>query len=285
MRASRKCIKTAAWILVCGLLWMLPMPSALAAEGQRTLGESTARLQACDSNGNTNVETNFGNFTADAMCWFAQADIALLPSGDLGNHLQEGPITEAALADCLQRNAMLARTQLSSAQLYTYLEHGISHISLNEDETINWEASWFAGYLQISGISVAYNVAAPIGERVMELYLSDGTQLAREDESTRFLVVSTQELLSGSYGYPQAENIETLDSEQAAITAYVSYLETVSIPENGGRTQILGTRDFWENNGRLIGALIALAGLIIIVPALGARRKKKEPWGSVPRGY
>jgi len=278
---QNKKIRKFALGFLCVLLCLQAVQLSRAAE--EVLGQNAQRLQACNSRGNTNVETDFGNFMADAMAWVADADVALLPSGDLGNHLQQGSVTESALDFCLMRDAPLGSAWVSPAQLCAYLEHGISHITIKEDESIDWDASYFDGYLQVSGISVIYDLAAPKGERVLELKLSDGELLDREDGDSRLLLVSTLGLLEGEYGFPQAEVLEQFGTEQAAAAAYVRHLGTVRTPA-GDRTKLLGARSFWNDNGRMIGGLVAVVGIVIAVSTMEARkRKKREKF--VPRGY
>lgn len=281
MRKGKISVGRMALGLVCALLCLCFTPPALAA-GTERLGECAQRLPACDSRGNTNTETDFGNFMADALRWYGDADVALLPSGDLGNHLQQGEITEEKLAFCLQRDCQLGRARISPAQLYAYLEQGVAQLSLKEDETIDWANSHSDGYLQLSGLTVIYDITAPVGERVWELKLADGSVPDREDEEASLTLISTLELLEGGYGYPPAWQVEPLDSELDAAAAYTRHLGQVEKPA-GGRTQLMGPRSFWNSNGRVVGGLIAAVGLLLVLSTLDARKRRKQrnraPWG------
>ena len=160
MTLTRKRFATMLSLLlaVCCVL-LLTQNMARAAD----VGYSQELLRGCDQYGNTNTETSFGALAADAARAWSGADVALLPSEDFGTNLAAGPVTEEALANCLQRNSELAVVEMTPAQLYEHLEIGFSHVVVTAQDTIDPEASYFAGYLQMSGLRVVYDAAAPVG--------------------------------------------------------------------------------------------------------------------------
>ncbi len=251
--------------------------SAFAAEDTSVIGQCEARLSACDPQGHTELETAFGDFMADAMRYVSGADVALLPSGDLGNHLQSGTIYISDLTFCLQNDAALAVTEVTAAELWEELEHSISHYALFDDQTVDWDSTAFDGFLQVSGLKVAYNVTAPPGERILLLTLADGTELTRNDEEIRLTVVSTATVLAGAYDYSVFADTRPAGTEIGAAESYIRAVGTVTEPEDSGRIEILGPRVLFAGfNARLIGAVIAVIGLMYIAVIQKQKRVHRE---------
>ena len=255
-------------IIFCVLL--LTQNTAQAA----VLGYSEDLLRGCDQYGNTNTETSFGALAADAARAWSGADVALLPSEDFGTNLAAGPVTEEALANCLQRNSQLAVVEMTPAQLYEYLEIGFSHVVVTAQDTIDPEASYFAGYLQLSGLRVVYDAAAPVGERVYQLELENGTPVDPEDRAIRYRVVSTKELLLGAYGYPAFSEgeLEMVGTELEAVSAYFQGHQRVSQPER--RVRIYGTRDWVFHHRTMI--LLALFAVCLVIAQITRRNKRQR---------
>ena len=261
---------------LCAAILLLGQP-ALAAEdaADTVLGQCTQRLQAGDNNGHTDLESAFGDFMTDAMRWYGDADAAILPTGDIGNHLQIGDVTRERLADCLQRDMPLAVTSLTAAQLYKTLEHSISHYTLKEDQTVDWDKTAFDGFLQISGLRVSFNLLAPAGERILTLETEDGLALSPDDRETTLTVVTTEECLSGCYGYNEIDDYTLIGTEQEAACAYVSHLGTVSVPKNADRMTMGGLRASFAAHPRMLGGLLAIAG-IVVCATVAARKKGRR---------
>lgn len=257
---------------LCCLL-SLALPRARAA----AVGYSQDLLRGCDIYGNTNTETGFGALAADAVRAWGRADIALLPSEDFGTNLPAGEVTEEMLSACLQNNSALAVVEMTAAQLREMLEIGVSHIVVTQASVVDWEASDFPGYLQISGLRVTYDLAAPAGERVYQLTLEDGTAVDPRDYATRYRVVSTRELLLGGYGYPtfQEEALEAAGTELEAVKAYILEQGTVSQPE--GRVRIYGTRD-WVFRYRSTLLLVLVAFCLVIAQFARKRKRRRDVW-------
>lgn len=270
------------WI-VFFLIWLTLLPAHAFVSETPTYGTSLQLLRACSAEGETNVETDFGNLAADAMRDAGDAMIALLPSVEIGTNLQKGPITEAALEACLQQNSRLYVVCLSPAALYETLEQGISHFTLRPDRTVDWEKTHYDGYLQVSGIHVIYDVADSSGERVWSAELEDGTPLEREDDGTELSVVMTEPMVFGEYGYSVQNNSEQrLGTLRDALRDYVLASGTISAPASG-RTEIRGTRD-WTVKLRTLVLVVAFLAILIFghVSLRERKRSKTSPYGFTP---
>lgn len=253
---------------------VLPPGRACAAG---TLGTSEDLLRGCDIYGNTNTETSFGSVAADAAAEYAGAGIALLPSEDFGTNVQPGDVTWEVLAACLQNDSELAAADLSAARIWEMLEISFSRLTLAENGMIDREGSYFAGYLQTSGLRVRCDAAAPAGERVRSVALADGTPLEREDEASTYRVVSARRLLLGEYGYPalSEQELEYAGTEREAAAAYFQARGCVRAPE-GGRVQISGTRDWLRDNWMKV--LLLAAALFLILAQLSKSRQREDAW-------
>lgn len=266
---------------ICGVLLILccllfPVTNRALGAG---LGYSEDLLRGCDRYGNTNTETSFGSVAADAARVWCGADVALLPSEDFGTNLQPGEVTDESLAACLQRDSELAAVDMTSAQLCRLLEIGFSHVVVADNDTIDRDASYFAGYLQISGLQVIYDAAAPVGERLYRIELEDGTPVDREDETTSYRVVSTRELLLGAYGYPafDEEELESAGTERVVVAAY--FRNQGSVGEPSSRVRIYGTRD-WVFNHRTIIVLILFVVCLVIAQLMRKKKQQSDLWRS-----
>ena len=263
--------------LLCAALCLLLMPSCWAGAAD-ALGSSESLLRGCDVYGNTNTETSFGSVTADAARESCGADIALLPSEDFGNNLQPGAVTEEDLAFCLLNDSPLAVTDLTADRIWEMLEISFSHLQL-KDGMIDRESSYFAGYLQTSGLRVRCDAAAPAGSRVLNVTLTDGTVLDPEDDSTTYRVVSTRKLLLGAYGYPAVteQTLEDAGTEREAVANYFRAQGTVSEPENG-RIRIDGTRDWLRDN--ILKVLLIVVALLFMLGRLSKSKRREDVWRS-----
>lgn len=272
MTGRRICRLLGLLFALCCLMPLL-LPRARAA----AVGYSQDLLRGCDIYGNTNTETSFGDLAADAARAWGRADIALLPSEDFGTNLPAGEVTEEALAACLQNDSPLAAVEMTAAQLWQMLETGVSHVVVSDQATVDWEASYFPGYLQISGLRVTYDLSAPAGERVCQLTLEDGAAVDPLDGEARYRVVSTRALLLGAYGYPafEEEELEEAGTEREAVMAYFRAHGTVARPED--RVRIYGTRDWMFRHRSSI--LLVLAALCLVIAQFTRRRKRgRDVW-------
>lgn len=263
--------------LTAAVILLIAQPVLIAKGADETiLGQCSRRLKACDDSGHTSKESDFGNFMTDAMRWYSGADVALLPSVDIGNHLQAGDVTEEDLKNCLLRDMPLATASLTAAEICGMLEHSVSQYVLNEDQSVDWSVSEFDGFLQISGIQVTYNLTAPAGERILSVTADDGTVLEMDDRETYYTVISTEECFSGGYGYTELENYTLIGTELMAATAYITREGIVSAPEDSGRIVLGGSRESFIANPRMVGMIIAVLGLMFVYASVKFHKLKQD---------
>ena len=103
-------------------------------------------------------ETNVGDFVADAMRARLQADVAVLNGGGIRGDrvIPPGPLTRRDVLVLLPFNNVVMKLAVSGAQLREALEQGLSRVEREG-----------GGFLQVSGLRVAYDPRRPAGRRVL----------------------------------------------------------------------------------------------------------------------
>ena len=178
-------------------VFLLVTPALASAPGR-----SQVVLQATEEDGFVCADVSLGSYAADTIRHAAGTDFSLLPSNLLGLNLQPGAITGEALAQSFPRNEPIYVISHTPALLREYLEVSASTLTLDKEESLDREASDWGGFLQVSGLKVIYDVPAPVGDRVYEVTLNDGTELDLTDSKTVFTAAVPACLLDGTCGYP-----------------------------------------------------------------------------------
>lgn len=191
------------------------------------------------------VETNLGDFVADAFLREAQAYadaeglnlpvIAAENAGGIRGSLPCGEVTMGDLVTAFPYSNTLYLKVVTPAILYEVMELSGSYIDGIDSETgMLLQGANSGGFLQIAGFTVVYNADASAGgEHVLSITL-DGQDVAldRNDDSTRILMAGNNYILSGGSGYDILGSIEKtaeLGGELEAVLGYVEYCE-----DNGG---------------------------------------------------
>jgi 2',3'-cyclic-nucleotide 2'-phosphodiesterase/3'-nucleotidase len=105
-------------------------------------------------------ETNLGNFIADAMRARLTADVALLNGGGIRTDriVPAGPLTKRDIHSLLPFTNAVMKLAVSGARLRQTLEQGLAALERGG-----------GGYLQVSGLRMAYDPDLPIGQRVLSV--------------------------------------------------------------------------------------------------------------------
>lgn len=147
-------------------------------------------------------ESPMGNLITDAMREYFNADIAIHNSGGIRANLKKGEITyrDCYYVDALSNTAVLIK--MAGEQIKKVLEVGV-----------NGRHAIF----QVSGIKFKYNSKKPVGERVIEVRLSDGSLLKSEKE---YMLVTNSFLAGGGGDY-------VIFKEGKEIQATFTYLRNI----------------------------------------------------------
>ena len=130
--------------------------------------------------------TNLGNLLADLARGHAGTDLALVNSGVVRSSIPAGPVTLKRILEVLPFDSTLVSFKMSGAHLREALENSVSRLP---------QAS--GRFLQVSGLSYAFDPRAPAGSRVKEIQIN-GAPL---DPGRRYSVVVDQFLAEGGDGY------------------------------------------------------------------------------------
>src|SRR3989441_13150438 len=103
-------------------------------------------------------ETNLGDFIADAMRIRLGADVALLNGGGVRTDrvVPAGPLTRRDVLGLVPFTNVVMKLAVSGARLHEALEQGLSRLERAG-----------GGYLQVSGLRLAYGPRAPARRRVL----------------------------------------------------------------------------------------------------------------------
>ena len=230
------------------------------------------------------AQCQLGSVCADAFRVFAGTDIALVNTGDLDGNLLQGDVTEQEICDVLPFDRELAAATVTPQQLYEILEQAVSGVVLDTStEHIDEAASQYDGFCQISGITLRYDASAPVGERVLKVGLSDGTELSPEDETTLLTLCASRFMLEGGYGFPEVA-AESLNAAQTdALADYVS--KHKNLPEDDQkRIVVVGARKT-EVLGVASKEMIFVCILLLCVPLAMSQMKLnryRDEYGDMP---
>jgi 2',3'-cyclic-nucleotide 2'-phosphodiesterase (5'-nucleotidase family) len=126
-----------------------------------------------------NEESDLGNLFADILREHGETEIALIHSGGLRADLPAGPVTREDLLDAFPFTDLVYVLEMTGEQLMSVLEQSF---------TLE------RGVLQVSGITVRYDLSRPAGERLVAAEV-DGQPV---DSAARYSVTTLDFLASGA---------------------------------------------------------------------------------------
>lgn len=233
------------------------------------------------------AQCQLGSVCADAFRTCAGTDIALVNTGDLDANLFQGEVTKQEICDVLPYDRQLAVASVTPRQLWQILEQSVSGVVLDlSTERVDEAASQYGGFCQISGITLKYDASAPLGERVLEAALSDGTALSPEDDETLLTLCASGFMLEGGYGFKELA-AEPLDYTQTeALAGYIS--AHTNLPEDTQkRIDVVGAREA-EVLGIASKETVLVCIILLCVPLVSIRMKMdryRDEYGNVPDKY
>ncbi len=127
------------------------------------VGSTSVRLDALSLSSRT-METNVGNFIADAYKSAVQADIGFVNGGSIRADLlyEPGILTKRDVISILPFNNAIVKVEVSGKTLKQILEHGVARSGPGEDN----EPGRFP---QVSGMRFEYDTSKPVGGRIVSI--------------------------------------------------------------------------------------------------------------------
>ena len=152
-------------------------------------------------------ESNLGNYIADALRAWRDADVAITNGGGIrGNKIYSaGPITRGDTVTMLPFNNTAVLLRLTGADILAAVENGLSGLPAASGR-----------FPHVSGMSFVYDPSAEAGARVVELLISG----APVDSSRRYTLATNDFMAGGGDGYEVFKSAEVLVAPQAGPLLY-----------------------------------------------------------------
>lgn len=126
-------------------------------EASHVVGRSLVRLNG-ERPAVRTQETNMGNLLADRLRASLHTDVALINGGQIRGSIDAGPVTLGDVLEVLPFDSSLVTLEVTGSVLQQVLEHGVSQ----------WP-NHSGRFLQVAGLQVTFDMAAPPGRRVREV--------------------------------------------------------------------------------------------------------------------
>jgi len=169
------------------------------------------------------VESKMGDFVTDAVRATYGVDVALVNSGGLRADFNPGPITRGDVFAVLPFGNLVVTGRIKGSDLLAALENGVSDLSGSAGR-----------FVQVSGLRIGYDPAAPVGKRILFAVLSDGRAI---DAAGTYTIAVNDFMAVGGDGYVSLKNlIAPISREQLweVVANYVKSLGTIN-PQVEGR--------------------------------------------------
>ncbi|NLM84412.1 MAG: hypothetical protein GX189_06885 [Clostridiales bacterium] len=216
----RKCIFSGLTLVLFALLCV---PVSADGGSETVVGTIPYLLTATSDKNALYEECSLGIACADSIRIALNTDFAIVNGGDLTGNLPPGELSRDDFNSAIRPDMILAVAEISVSELRNILESALSHVVLTDDRAYDVQHSKNGAFPHISGFELAYDPAAPIGQRVVWIkYQGDKLDLA--DTERRFTLAATEYMLSGGYGLPAAP--EAKAAEMTLRTAMEQYIRS-----------------------------------------------------------
>ncbi len=177
-------------------------------------------------------ECNMGNLIADALLWEARAQgaqIAFINGGGIRAKIPRGKITMAQILQVLPFGNSVATLKLKGSDIRRVLEHSVSRA----DNPLNEGTGRF---LQVAGISFAWDSSQPVGSRVVDVKVVSHDGVSRKlDDNEIYSVITADFIRRGGddYSVLKENAINPYDFGRVASDVLAGYLKEFSPIEIG----------------------------------------------------
>ncbi|MEZ0482052.1 cell wall-binding repeat-containing protein [Planococcus sp. SSTMD024] len=140
-------------------------------------------------------ETNLGNFITDGMLEKAKqinpdTTIALQNGGGIRESIDEGPITYGEILTVMPFGNALAIMEVTGQEIKDALEHSVREYPKEN-----------GGFLHVSGMFFNYDGKAPVGDRVLSVFVDNGEYYDELDLEETYTVATNSFTAKGGDGY------------------------------------------------------------------------------------
>ncbi|MFR6281483.1 MAG: 5'-nucleotidase C-terminal domain-containing protein [Lacrimispora saccharolytica] len=186
------------------------------------------------------VETNYGNFTADAFRSAAETYlqtlgtdtdlpvIAVENGGGIRAMSPNGDITMGDLISAFPFSNTIYLKKVTPAILYEVMEVSGTALDGQDKETgMLLQQTNSGGFLQISGFTTVFNPDGEEGQKVVSITLDGQTEpLDREDTTTEIMMASNNYIMSGGNDYTMLADLPKYGEAGGELETVQTYLES-----------------------------------------------------------
>ncbi|MCL1982621.1 MAG: 5'-nucleotidase C-terminal domain-containing protein [Clostridiales bacterium] len=193
-----------------------------------------------------NSEQALGNLVADAMRAVGGADVAITNGGGLRADIKVGDVTRGDLNSVLPFGNVLVIKEATPKALKEMMENGVQFAPTADGR-----------FPQISGMYVAYDPAAEVGQKVAYITIN-GKPIDFTDDTTVYRLATNDFMANGGDGYTAIQALKTvaeIDSLDAVFEQYVNSLPDKTITESVAKI-----------DGRILDYVPAVLALSLGVP-------------------
>lgn len=159
-------------------------------------------------------ESELGDLTTDALRWRTGTDIAIINSGTLREDLPAGNVTRGDILAIFPFGNVVYTKEVTGKIIREILEHSV----------FGYPAT-FGGFLDVSGMSFAFDPSQPVGHRVSNILIG-GVPL---DENKTYTITSTDFLFAGGDGYDMLKDLKVTGQYGTCEEVVADYLNQVGM--------------------------------------------------------
>lgn len=168
-------------------------------------------------------ELNLGRALSDSYRFVTGAEIAVENAGGIRAQIPAGEITKGQVIDVLPFGNYLVTKQVTGADikkmLETSIEIGVNNQIAKDKNDNSWPGN-SGSYLQWSGITAAYDLTKPAGQRVYSAKVG-GVDL----DPNRTYTLACNNYLATSKDYPGLQAAAIINEYSACDEAFINYLQ------------------------------------------------------------
>lgn len=212
-------------------------------------------------------ETNLSNLITDSMLFATDANISFLSGGNIRAGIDAGDITMGQILTALPFSNLLVTLELSGADIFQMLEHGVSHYP--DESSI---------FIHVAGLNFTFDPDAEPGQRVRTAFLADGSNLYDEKMYT---IATTEFLAYGGDGYEMLANgINHIYHSDLDAQVFANFMrgspEINPEPENRGSYFIAEITN--DESGTFLWLVRGVSTFIIGVVVMVSIKKHRRRW-------
>jgi len=222
-------------------------------------------------------ETNLGSVITDAYLKETGADVAFENSEFIKTSISRGAIKKSDVFNINPTGNYIVTKQLNGKELIDCLERSINQSIKNKKSYLKNAKPFDGGkYLQVGGITVAYDTSKPYGERIISAKIKNQNL----DRNKVYTVASNNYLASHAF-YPSLKNAPVIGEYSTSDIALINYIKSGQSQfslKDTRMNNITNSSTFSPEAGddSTISVFIMTTSAVLLVVLLLMKRKKSN---------